>query len=364
MRIGLKIFAATVLPWCCMMGTAAAEIVTVTDTAGLKLALSNLKPGTVLRIGPGEYSGGHHVQSVADLTIEAADEKQPPVFQGGTSGWHFSGCSGLKLRHLQISGQRSNGLNLDDGGVRNHAMQNVTIEHLTVTDIGPRGNVDPIKCSGLQDLTIRSCTIAGWGGQGIDLVGCHRVLITNCSFTGKDGFTHSAGVQCKGGSEDVVIEKCKFQNAGERPINAGGSTGIPYFRPPGAKYEARRIVIRENQISGSLCACAFVGVDGAQFENNTVEYPERWIFRILQETNADGFIPCRNVRISNNRIVFRRSQVRVDVNIGGGTEPETFAFSGNQWFAEDRPERSKPALPTEETNGKYGQDPRKPRPRE
>jgi hypothetical protein len=183
-------------------------------------------------------------------------------------------------------------------------------------------------------------------------------LITGCHFIGREGYSQSAGVQCKGGSEDVVIEHCRFERAGQRPVNVGGSTGMAYFRPPGAKYEARRITIRDNRFVGSPCACAFTGVDGAEFRGNSILFPERWVFRILQETTDEGFVPCRNVRIEDNSIVFRRSQVSVEVNIGSHTAPETFHFAGNRWFAEDRPDRSQPTLPTAELNGRYGEDPR------
>jgi hypothetical protein len=155
-----------------------------------------------------------------------------------------------------------------------------------------------------------------------------------------------------------MVEKCHFLNAGERPLNIGGSTGLAYFRPPGATFEAAGIVVRENIIEGSLCAAAFVGVDGVEFSGNTILFPEKWIFRILQETTAPGFVPCRNVRVAGNRIVFRRSQLRTDLNIGSNTAPETFVFAGNQWFAEDRPEASQPQLPVEEKDGIYGRDPR------
>ena len=40
-----------------------------------------------------------------------------------------------------------------------------------------------------------------------------------------------------------------------------------------------------------------------------------------------------------------------------GTEPATFHFENDQWFAEDRPLSSKPKLPAEETGGIYGSDP-------
>ncbi len=115
---------------------------------------------------------------------------------------------------------------------------------------------------------------------------------------------------------------------------------------------------RNNVIEGSLCAAAFVGVVGAEFIGNTILYPEKWIFRILQETTAPGFAKSRNVLVKDNRIVFRRSQVQVEVNIGSGTEPESFRFEGNHWFAADRPAASQPRLPVKEIGGVYGVDPR------
>lgn len=344
--------------WLAMEAVAAADVVLVRNPTELRAALSKLTEKTTLRIGPGEYPGGHSVKDVSNLTVEAADADNPPHFLGGSLGWHFSGCSGLTLRSLRVSGQRGNGINLDDGGRTDRPTKNVTLEQLDIRDIGPKGNSDAMKCSGLDDLTVRGCTIKGWGGQGIDLVGCHRVVISECKFTGKPGYSQASGVQCKGGSEDVTIENCRFVDAGQRPINAGGSTGLAYFRPQGAKYEARRIVIRNNEISGSLCACAFTGVDGAEFTGNTILFPEKWVFRILQETTEEGFVPCRNVRIEDNAIVFRRSHVSVEINVGPKTEPETFRFAKNRWFAEDRPDRSRPQLPTKEIDGTYSRDPR------
>jgi hypothetical protein len=42
------------------------------------------------------------------------------------------------------------------------------------------------------------------------------------------------------------------------------------------------------------------------------------------------------------------------VNIGAGTAPETFKFARNWWYCTDRPERSRPRLPTPEIDGTYG----------
>jgi hypothetical protein len=324
----------------------------------LRAALGKLKHGDHLKIGPGIYPGGHHLQGLNDLTIEALDPKQPPVFKGGKNAWQFSRCSGLTLRHLQITGQSDNGLNLDDDGQLDALVENITIEHVEVSDIGPQGNHDGIKCSGLKKLSIKNCRFKGWGGQGIDFVGCHDSQIIGCHFEGKPGFSASAGIQLKGGTSNILVENCHFINGGERPINAGGSTGLAYFRPQGLLHEAKDLIIRNNTFEGSPCAIAFVGVDGAEFSNNTVLFPRQWLFRILQETKAPGFAPCRHVIVKNNRFIFRRADLRTEVNIGPDTSSETFVFEGNHWFAEDQPQASRPKLPAPEKGGHYGKDPR------
>ncbi len=346
-----SIALASVANWC---PVAVAEVVVVNNASELSQTLRRLKPGVTLKIAPGEYPGGHYVSGVERLTIEALEPTDPPHFKGGANAWHFSRCNGLTLRHLRVSGQTGNGLNLDDGGDFDHPTTGVTVEHVEISDVGPKGNCDGIKCSGLDQFRIRSCVITGWGGQGVDMVGCHDGVIRDCQFIGKPGFTASAGVQTKGGSSQVLIDNCRFIHGGERPLNIGGSTGLNLFRPAHAKYEAKEIVVRNNRIEGSSCAAAFVGVDGAEFTGNTILYPEKWIFRILQETTDAGYSRTRNVIIKENRIVFRRSQVQIEINIGGGTEPETFQFTGNHWLAEDNPQASKPRLPTTEANGTYG----------
>jgi len=336
----------------------AAEEITVSSPDELRQAVAGLRDGDTLRIAPGDYPGGHHVAGRSRLTVTALDPARPPVFVGGANAWQFSRCPKLTVTHLRTRGQTANGINVDDGGDRGQPVAGVTLAHLEIREVGPRGNHDGIKGSGLVELTIRDCLIAGWGGQGIDLVGCHRSLITGCRLEGREGFSATAGVQLKGGCSEIVVERCEFVKAGARPLNLGGSTGLEYFRPPGARHEAARLTVRENVIEGGECAAAFVGVDGVEFSGNTILFPERWIFRILQETTEPGFVPCRAVRVTNNRIVFRRGQLRADVNVGGGTAPETFAFEGNRWFAADRPAASRPQLPVAERGGTYGQDPR------
>ena len=167
------------------------------------------------------------------------------------------------------------------------------------------------------------------------------------------------GVQCKGGTSAIVIRRNRFEHAGGRGVNIGGGTGLPYFRPPltaGAEHaEARDIRVEGNTFVGAMTPVAFAGVDGAIVRFNTIVRPARWAVRILQENKAPGFVACRNGQFTDNVIVFESSRwSEGGVNIGAGTAPETFTFARNWWYCADQPERSRPKLPTTETDGVYG----------
>ncbi|MCX7887109.1 MAG: hypothetical protein N3B01_07655, partial [Verrucomicrobiae bacterium] len=149
----------------------------VRDAWQLRKALSVLKAGDVLKIAPGTYPGGNYVKGISNLTVTALEPQRPPVFEGGKTGWHFSECPGLVLRHLHVRSQSANGLNIDDGGATKPLVERVRLEGIHVSDIGPEGNCDGIKLSGLRGVVIRNCVVTGWGGQAVDFVGCHDVLV-------------------------------------------------------------------------------------------------------------------------------------------------------------------------------------------
>jgi hypothetical protein len=266
----------------------------------------------------------------------------------------------VTLRNLRFRGQTGNGLNIDDGGKLDAPAAGILLERVHVSDVGPRGNRDGIKLSGLKGFRVSDCTVEGWGGSAIDMVGCHDGVIERCTFRGKDRFEQSTGPQLKGGTSDVTIRRCDFLDAGSRAINVGGSTGLAYFRPPGATWEAKAITVEDCRFVGSDAPVAFVGVDGATFRHNTIVRPRRWVLRILQETDRPEFVRCRDVTFERNLVVYRRGELREVVNRGMNGRPlfGTFRFKENWWYCEDAPERSRPELPTPERDGTYGRDPK------
>jgi hypothetical protein len=270
------------------------------------------------------------------VVIAAADPKRPPVIRGGASGLQLSDPVHVVLRDLRLEGARGNGVNVDDGGTFDTPARGVVLERITVRDVGPDGNRDGIKLSGVVDFVVRGCRVERWGrgGSAIDMVGCRNGVIEDCVFRHENA-ARASGVQTKGGSRAITVRYCRFEHAGGRAINMGGGTGKAYFRPRPAGFEARDITVEDCTIVGS--PVAFVGVDGGVFRHNTIYRPRRWVLRILQETRDDGFAPCRNVRFERNIVAFRQDELRAIVNIGPGTDPASFRFVRNLWFCIDRP---------------------------
>ena len=335
--------------------------VRVTNSESLARAIRDAKPGVTILIEPGTYRGGisASIQGARGkpVIIRAADPKNPPRIVGGGSGIHLTDSSYVELHDLVIERATGNGINIDDGGTYATPSHHIRLQNLVVRDL-PAGNHDGIKLSGVHESQVNWCLVERWGGSGVDMVGCYKVAVSSCTF--RDG--GDSGVQAKGGSRDISISECLFDDYGQRGVNAGGSTGMQYFRwfggTPTEKYEAKDVRIVDNTFVGGMALMAFVGVDGAVAEHNTIVNPGRWAIRILQETREPGFVPSRRVTFSRNLIVFNSSNwSEGGVNIGSGTEPGTFTFKENFWFCRDNPTKSAPKLPTNETGGVYGKDP-------
>jgi hypothetical protein len=318
--------------------------------------LAAAKPGERVVIAPGEYAG-FHVSDVRGLrgqpiVVVAKDA----VFKGGIQ---LSDVAHLEIEGLVVEGAPGNGLNIDDGGTFDTPSHHVVLRDVTVRDCGGKANHDGIKLSGVEDFVLERCTVERWGrgGSAVDMVGCRRGVLDGCTFRDREEDTASSGVQAKGGSREITVRRCRFEHAGQRAVNIGGSTGLPYFRPKPQGFEAKDVTVEGCTFTGSMAPIAFVGVDGATVRFNTFYRPRKWFCRILQETREEGFVPCRGGKFTGNLVAYRSDEVGTPVNVGDGTAPGTFQFARNYWFCIDAPARGPPRLPVAEEDAAGGKDP-------
>ncbi|MEX2671735.1 MAG: right-handed parallel beta-helix repeat-containing protein [Phycisphaeraceae bacterium] len=344
--------------------TAVADTVHVATRAELLAAVEKAQPGTTILLAPGDYGSiavsNLHGAEGRPITIAGADPDDPPRFVGGTTAFGLSNPRHVVLENLIAERADVNSFNIDDGGTMEATASHITLRNVVARDVQLRGNRDGIKLSGVTDFLVENSTIERWGdgGQGIDMVGCHRGEIRNNVLRHDPGESYGTAITAKGGSAEILIIGNHFEDFGGRGVNIGGATGKQFFRPqPPGHYEARDITVTRNTFVRGDTAVAFVNIDGSEVAHNTIYMPRNWVFRILQETTDDGFVPSRNGVFANNLVVYDRSAMRRDVNVGPNTAPQTFTFQGNWWYNIAAPNDSEPDLPAQETGGIYRGNP-------
>ena len=199
----------------------------VSDLKTLRSALSKIEPGNRILISPGIYKGGFALRGIqgtkdSPIVIEAENPELPPSFTTRGEAVKLSRVAYIKLKNIHIKGVSGNGINIDDGGDVETPSHHVILENLLIRDIGAKGNVDAIKMSGVDHFVVKHCRIAGWGGSGIDMVGCHQGIVQDCRFEGLPGFRTKNALQIKGGSKKILVQNSVFINCGERAVNLGG----------------------------------------------------------------------------------------------------------------------------------------------
>lgn len=329
--------------------------VNVKDSSELRTAVLNAEPGDTVVIEKGFYKNGFSIEGLAGtkdlpIIISGEDPKDPPVFSGSGECFKLRSCSYIKLSNIKISGFSGNSINIDDSGKNKTPSHHIVLDNISIYDTGKGGNQDAIKMSGADNFIIKNCTLNGWGGSGIDLVGCHNGIIEYSLIEGKPNLRNRNGIQIKGGSSYILVQNNVFLNCGTRSINIGGSTGERYFRPFGANYEAKNIIVAGSKFIGGEAHIAWVTSINTQVHHNIFYLPEKYVGRILQETKDKKFVPCQKGIFEKNLVV-TDPRVNTYFNVGVGTSPETFVFSKNAWYRFG--DKEKPSLPARETDGVY-----------
>jgi hypothetical protein len=320
-------------------GSDAAEGSAGAPLRSIRAAADRARPGTRIVVAAGPYPpvALGRVQGEPGRPIAFVARGRATIDARSGTGWAMSDPAYVLIEGFTIENAAAHGMNLDDGGTVDTPAHHLVLRNLTIRSAGSGGNHDCIKLSGVDDFWVLASDVSDCDrGEIIDMVGCHRGVISGNVLHD----TVASGVQAKGGSADILIHGNRFQQIAGRAVNAGGSTGLPYFRPREAAYEAARIRVLSNVFvrngAQAGAAIAFVGCDACVFAHNTVVEPRRWVARILQETTAPRFVRSRQGLFVNNLVVFAERDLSAYVNVGPNTAPETFTFGSNAWFATDR----------------------------
>ncbi|MCB0686974.1 MAG: right-handed parallel beta-helix repeat-containing protein [Saprospiraceae bacterium] len=348
-----------IIIWLGILGNVGnAQVITVGpggDFSSLEMAESTINAGDTVLLLDGIYTDGTQFLEALHGTISApivikAQNNHQAIFRGGTEAIHLINCTFLELHDLVIEQQTGNGINIDDGGDYSTPTHHITILNCIFRDMAGTGNNDLLKLSGLDSFLIKNCvfTNGSAGGSGIDMVGCHYGVIED-NYLDQAG---TSGIQAKGGTQHLRIQRNMLKDMDQRAINLGGSTGLQFFRPPLSNpisnaFEAADLEVFSNIFIGSWAPIAYVGCIRVKVINNTFFHPENWAIRILQETTEPGFLPCGDNEFRNNVVYL--SQDLTEVNTGPNTDPQSFIFTNNLWYNESSSNWT-PTLPVTDSN--------------
>ena len=320
--------------------------------ATLAQAVAVVVPGDTIKIHAGSYAGGLFFSNLQGAANQWITIRNAPgdvvIFEGGSNAIQLTDPAYLRIEGLIFQHQTGNGFNLDDGGSYSTPAHHVVFDRCTFRDISASGNNDLLKLSGLDHFEIRNCRFlnGSTGGSGADMVGCHYGVFEGNVFENQG----SNCIQAKGGTAWVRMEGNLFKDGGQRSLNLGGSTGLAFFRPDTAHYEAAHLQVFSNIFVGSWAPIAYVGAVHVEVVNNTFYQPENWVIRILQETvDPNRFLECGDNSFINN-IIYLNKNLGTETNIGPNTRPETFVFSNNLWFNAVVPNWTGPDIPTADPN--------------
>lgn len=315
-------------------------------------------PGDTIFFQKGVFPGGEIIRNLKGsedkwITIFASGTDSV-IIRGGATSWQFADPAYLRIEGFIFEEQSANGMNVDDGGDYSTPARHLIIKNCAFRNIKASGNNDLLKLSGLNQFEIVGCKFSNGspGGSGIDMVGCHQGTISSCEFEGQG----SNSIQAKGGSQYIQIIRNKFVNGGQRSVNLGGSTGLPYFRPMDAAFEASNLEVYSNIFVGSDAPIAFVGCVNSKVINNTIYKPGKWVVRILQENTNPRFAQCGENTFCNNLIYY--GYLRIETNIGSNTRSETFRFANNFWFDFSATQAHLPTIPVKDSTIVFGLDPK------
>jgi hypothetical protein len=339
----------------------------VASDQDLVRTIRQAKAGDVIVIAPGAYRGGLSFQGLRGtekepIVIRGEDARFLPQIVGGKEGVQFSGCSHVVLEDIDFSGQRENGINIDDvtssapiGADRSEGM---VLRRVSVTLVPKDENYDGIKLSGLKNFLVEDCRIQGWSsnGCGIDMVGCYSGSIRGCVLDGQS--KGQVGIQAKGGSESIEITDCLIKDSVDRGIQIGGATDLSSFRDDNAIYEARDVQVSRCTIVGGETSIAMTGSHNTTINLSRLLYPKRWFFKAIRENPNTRFLNTSKGLITKNVCVARGRDFVGSIRVDSGVDKHTIYFQENVWCCEDNPARDlRIGLPVHDSTGIVAQRP-------
>lgn len=319
--------------------------------------IPRVKPGDEVILMPGRHRDAS-IESLMGtakkpIVIRGADPDDPPVIEAEREGIRIKRAAHLTIKNVKIVGGTIAGISITDPlplppasadpsqqAPAEESGVGIVVQNVSITKVGPRGQRHALVLTGLRQSRVQDCTFEGWGGSAIEVVACREIAILRCAFTGIKDFTQHHGIRVRAGSDRVLIESCRFDNAGERVVSFGGMSESKEFRPPppgeagaGKVAEATRVSVERSIIKGGRCAVTYVHADDCLFRNNTILRPKICPLALLSEHEDPRFTAGQRNIFGLNIIVWEPGDLQRLIEIGPRASSEKFLIESNVWWS-------------------------------
>lgn len=245
-------------------------------------AVTRAKPGTAVMVKAGVYTenvtlrtNGTQDSPIQIISADGRGKAQLKPADNAKDTLQVAGVDHIVIDGMSIVGPSSAAKNAVHVYVNlNNTFdppKNIVLKNNDITALAGDG----IKVSKAEYVYVLNNRITGSTGEeeGIDFVGVHHGVIGHNEVTD----AHSAAINIKGGSYDVLVEGNHVDGAGKHGIGVGGYTGEEFFWPgfiETASYEARDIRVVGNEVENTVQQG--IRVMGAQ----SVELTGNWLHDI------------------------------------------------------------------------------------
>ncbi len=325
---------------------------------------ARMRPGDEIILMPGD-----HLPATLDrlqgkqgnpITIRALDPKRPSVIVASRYGLVLHQPQHVVIENLIITGATIAGLVVDDldsttaqnpterapPAPRKPWRANLVIRNVTVTNTGPEGKRHAIELSGLQDVRIHDVHIEGWGGSGLELIGCQGVTVESCRFIARQDYSQLHAIQIRAGSERVNIMQCHFQGIAGAVVVVGGLSKLREFRPeipPDADsrshYEARFVQLQRCTFLGGACPIVLAHCDDTLMRYNTFIRPRHAVLCTTTEQTDHRIAPARRAIFGGNLLIWEPGDLRRLVDIAPTDDAQSFVFEESLWWSTEPAEQ-------------------------
>ena len=306
---------------------------------------SRANPGDEIILMPGTHRAGTlkglQGEPGRPIVIRSLQPEKPSVIEGEGYGIRLLDPRHVTVRDLVIRSARVHAVEIN-GGAAAEDVAGVLLERIRIEHPVEAGERHAVVLRHIDGVSISQCTIEGWSGSAIEIIGAREVTVETSRFRGRESGGELSGVRIRGSSEDVHVTGSRFERCGDQAVSIGGSSAIEDVRSVPTTdtestplYEASRIEVSDCVMVDGRSAVAFINCTDAVVRNCAVHRPRRVVLSVRREQVDPRFGDATGCQFEQNLIRWEPGDITSLGHGGGDVSLEGLTLGENLWWTAD-----------------------------